>query len=128
MFKNAKLEEKGINLDGEKQLDQRFVDDVALTVKGHQLNTLNEESSQIYLKRHKEQAKFMTNGDTTDNIQIDGTKMKKVTSYKYLGQTIAMENRTRQEVSMRIKAGWSGDGHARSRFAPYFQILSFYGG
>ena len=41
----------------------------------------------------------MTNVDTPDNIQID--------SYRYMGQTIAMKIRTRQEVSIRIKAGWS---------------------
>ena len=44
MFKNAQLEEKGINIDGEKLSNLRFADDVALTtedVKGmeHQLNT-----------------------------------------------------------------------------------------
>ena len=50
--------------------------------------------------------KFITNIDTTDNIQINGTETEKVTNYKYLGQTIAMENRTKQ-VSIRIKAGLS---------------------
>ena len=49
----------------------------------------------------------MTNTDTTDNIQINGTEIEKVTNYKYLGQTIAMENSTKQKVSIRIKAGWS---------------------
>ena len=34
----------------------------------------------------------MTNIDTADNIQIDRTEIDKVTSYEYLGQTIAMEN------------------------------------
>ena len=42
-----------------------------------------------------------------DNMQIDGTETVKLTYYKYLGQTIAMVNRTKQEVSIRIKAGWS---------------------
>ena len=49
----------------------------------------------------------MTNVDKTDNIQINGTEIEKVINYKYLGQTIAMENSTKQEVSIRIKAGWS---------------------
>ena len=49
----------------------------------------------------------MTNIDTKDNIQIKGTEIEKVTNYKYLGQTIAMENSTKREVSIRIKAGWS---------------------
>ena len=41
---------------------------------------------------------------TQQTTQIVGTKMDKVTKYKYLGQTIAVENRTRQDVSMKIKA------------------------
>ena len=40
----------------------------------------------------------MTNIDTTDNEQINGTEIEKVTNYRYQGQTIAMENRTKQEV------------------------------
>ena len=33
----------------------------------------------------------MTNTDTTDSIQIDGTEIEKVTNYQYLGQTTAMK-------------------------------------
>ena len=45
VFKNAQLEEKGLNIDGEKLLDLRFADDVALTTEDvkymeHQLNTV----------------------------------------------------------------------------------------
>ena len=58
----------------------------------------------------------MTNIDTTDNIQINGTEIGKVTNYKYLGQTIAMENSTKQEVSIRIKVGWSVFGKYREIF------------
>ena len=59
----------------------------------------------IGLKIHKGKTKYMTNMDTTDNIQKDWTEIEKVTSYKYLGHTTATENRSRQEVSIRIKAG-----------------------
>ena len=59
----------------------------------HQLNTVNEESLKIGLKIHKGKTKFMSNIDTTDNIQINGTEIEKVTNYKYFGQTIAMENK-----------------------------------
>ena len=75
----------------------------------HQLNTVNEESlKKIGLKIQTGKTNFMSNIDATDNIQINGTETEKVTNYKYLGQTIAMENITKQEVSIRIKAGWSG--------------------
>ena len=68
----------------------------------HQLNAANTESLKIDLKLHKEKTKFMTNIDTTDNIQIGGTEIVKVTIYKYMAQTTGMENKTRQEVSIRI--------------------------
>ena len=58
----------------------------------------------------------MTNTDTPDNIQINGTEIEKGTKYEYLGQTIAMKNSTKQEVSIRIKAGWSVFGKCREIF------------
>ena len=82
----------------------------------HQLNTTNEESLKIGLKIHKGKNIFMTNIDTTNNIQIIWTEIEKVTNYKYPGQTIAMENRTNQEVLIRIKAGWSVLGKYRDIF------------
>ena len=47
VFKNAQLEEKGINIDGEKLPNLRFADDVALATEDvrdleHQLTTVNE--------------------------------------------------------------------------------------
>ena len=82
----------------------------------HQLNAVNEESLKIGLKIHKVKTKCMTNIDTTDNIQIRGTEIEKVTYYKYQGQIIAMENRTKQEVSIRIKAGWGVFGKSTKKY------------
>ena len=62
--------------------------------------------------------------DTTGNIQINGTEKEKVTNYKYLGQTIAMENRTKQEVSIRIKAGWSVFDKYREIFLEMYLPMS----
>ena len=72
-----------------------------------QLNTLNHESRRIGLKIHRGKTKFMTNFETTDKIKIEGIEIEKVDQYKYLGQTIVMEDRTANEVQLRIKAGWS---------------------
>ena len=98
---DAQLEDKGIKIDGEKLLELRYANDVAIATEGvkqceHQLNTVNEESFKIGLKIRKGKTKFMTDIDTTDNTQIDGTEIENMT--KYLRQTMAMENRTRQEV------------------------------
>ena len=82
----------------------------------HQLNTVNEESLKIGLKIHKGKTKFMTNIDTTDITEINGTELEKATNHKYLRQTIAMENRTKQAVSIRIIAGWSVFGKYRESF------------
>ena len=49
----------------------------------------------------------MTNIDITDNIQIDGAEIENVTYNKFLGQTTAIENTTKQGISTRINAGWS---------------------
>ena len=73
VFKNALLEQKGINLDGEKLSDLRFDDDVAFTTEEvkdmeHQLDTVNEKNLKTGLKIHKGETKFMTNIHTTDNI------------------------------------------------------------
>ena len=121
VYENAQLEEKGINKDGEKLFDLRFASDVALTTEDvedmeHQLNTVNKESLKIGLKIHNGKTKFMTNIDTADNIQIGRTEIEKVTRYKYLGKTIAMENRTKQEASIRVKAGGSVFGKYRGIF------------
>ena len=96
VFKNAQLEEKGIHTNGEKPSNLRFAVDEVLTaedvkVTEHQLNTVNEESLKIDLKIHTGKTKFMTNIDTTDNIQINGTEIEKVSNYKYLGQTTTLE-------------------------------------
>ena len=85
VFKTAQLEEKGINIDGEKLSNLTFADDVALTTEDvkdmeHQLITVKEESLTIALKIHKGQTKFMTNIDTIDNIQINGIEIEKVTN------------------------------------------------
>ena len=68
---------------------------------------MNEDRLKTGHKIHiyRKKKKFMTNIDTTDNIQIDGTEIEKVANYRNLGQTIAMENRTRQEFMIRIRAG-----------------------
>ena len=69
----------------------------------------------IGFKVHKGKIKFMTNIDTTDNIQIDGAEIQKMTNCECLEQATAMENRTRQEASIRIKAGWSSSVFGKYR-------------
>ena len=111
VYKKLNLEKNGINVDGEYLTDLRFADDVALTTTSVkdmevQLKSLNSESKKIGLKIHKGKTKFMTNYDTNESIEIENEQIEKVESYKYLGQTVKMLDNTREEVLIRIKAGW----------------------
>ena len=112
IFKKLDLQERGILIDGEPLTDLRFADDVAFittSVKDMetQLNQLNQESKKIGLKIHKGKTKYMTNFQSDEVIVVENEVIEKVDRYKYLGQTVMMEDHTREEVTIRIKAGWS---------------------
>ena len=112
VFKNSDLELRGLDIDGERLTDLRFADDVALTTNNvddmeQQLNILNDQSKKVGLKIHRGKTKSMTNFATTQKIEIEGIEIEKVEQYKYLGQTIAFEDRTATEVQLRIQAGWA---------------------
>jgi hypothetical protein len=115
IFKKAELEERGININGEMLTDLRFADDVALTTTSvkdmdEQLNRLNRESKKVGLQMHKGKTKFMTNFTTQETITIENHQIEKVDKYKYLGQTLKMDNTTEEEILTRIKAGWRSFG------------------
>ena len=85
---------------------------------------MNKESLKIGLKVHRGKTKFMTNIDTTDKIQIDGTEIEEATNYQYLAQTIAMKNKARilDENKSRVECFWkvqrnlSGQDPSHERF------------
>ena len=57
----------------------------------------------------------MANYESNDTIELDNEPIEKVDRYKYLGQTVIMvmldnHMHTREEVMIRIKAGWSCSG------------------
>ena len=119
VFRKIELEGKGLNIDGEELTDLRFADDVAFittSVKDMEvlLNDLNRESKKVGLKIHKGKTKYMTNYQTKDRIVIENEEIEKVDQYKYLGQTVKLENHTREEVMIRIKAGWSCFGRYKN--------------
>ena len=49
----------------------------------------------------------MTNFQSDEIMKIENETIEKVDGYKYLGQTVIMDEHTREEVTIRIKAGWS---------------------
>ncbi|GFS23790.1 endonuclease-reverse transcriptase [Elysia marginata] len=81
-----------------------------------QLNTLNIKSKVVGLKMHKGKTKFMTNYENDDTIQIENVSIEKVQKYKYLGKSTCMKDLTKEEVDIRIRAGWSCLGRNREIF------------
>ena len=61
-------------------------------------------------------AVLWTNFKTTDKIKIEGIEIENVDQYRYLGQTIVMEDRTVNEVQLTIKARWSVFGINKETF------------
>ena len=57
-------------------------------------------------KYTKEKQKFMTNYNTNESIEIGNEQIEKVDTYRYLAQTVKMFDNPREEVLIRIKAGW----------------------
>ena len=111
IFQTVDLD-KGLNIDGETLTNLRFADDVALTTNNmtemeEQLNRLNKNSKNIGLKMHKGKTKYMTNFQNDQEIHIESEKIEEVTNYKYLGQTTYLKDTTKEEVTCRIRAGWS---------------------
>ena len=91
--------------------DPSFADDTTLSagVKDmeHHLSTERGKPKDLSPNTERKKNKLMTNIDTAENLQLDRTEIEKMTNYTYMGNTTAMNNRTRQELSIRIKAGWS---------------------
>ncbi len=116
----AVLEEgfKNTSLEGEMLTDLRFADDVALITSAvndleAQIYEVNSKSKDIGLKMHKGKTKYMANFNTDDSITVEDQEISRVNEYKYLGQTVKMTDNTKDEVSTRIKAGWSSFGRYR---------------
>ena len=108
-------------MDGETLTNLLFAADVALLTKNatqmeSQLNNLYDDSREVGLKMHRGKTKYMTNFDSSSEIHIESEKIEKVDSYKYLGQTTWLQDTTKEEVTCRIRAGWSCFGRNREIF------------
>ena len=117
----SELESRGLNIDEEKLVNLIFADDLALITSAVedmeiQLNILNEKSKKIELKINRGKTKYNTNFVTAQNIEIEGKEIGKAEPCKYLGQTIKWEDRTANEVQLRIKAGWAVFGKYKEIF------------
>ena len=58
----------------------------------------------------------MTNYESDKEVQIANENIEKVTKYKYLGQNTVFENKTKEEVAIRIRNAWFAFGKYRDIF------------
>ena len=120
VFKTAELE-GSIEIDGEHLTDLRFADDVVLcaenteTLEGN-FNKLNEWSKNIGLQIHRGKTKYMSNQATTRPVKIGEEPIEKVPKYTYLGQNTTFQNRTSEEISIRIRNAWFSFGKYKEIF------------
>ena len=119
VFRNIDLCETGIMIDGKELTDLRFADDIAfiadnITSLNDQLNRLHHENKKIGLMIHKGKTQYMSNRTEREAIQIDGAIIEKVEEYKYLGQTLSLNDTINKEVQARITAGWRAFGRHKN--------------
>lgn len=72
----------------------------------HVKQELNDESTKRGLEMNQKKTKIMTNKEK-EPIMIGNTQISYTDEYIYLGQTIAFENRLKEEVHRRITLAWS---------------------
>ncbi|KAK4322649.1 hypothetical protein Pmani_006626 [Petrolisthes manimaculis] len=66
------------------------------------------ESRALRISRNKtEYMTTDTDGDQKESIQMDGIKLKRVTSFKYLGSMLEPSGRLDKEIRHRIQSGWN---------------------
>lgn len=122
MFKNIKLDNKGISVDGEKLHHLRFADDIVLISDrldeaNEMLLDLSAASQKVGLKINITKTQFMTNLVPSCNLILEGKEIQYVTSYKYLGHEIRLtrDNQT-CELNRRIGLTWAAFGRLRHVF------------
>lgn len=124
IFRELDWEEMGIKIDGEWLSNLRFADDIVLTSKDPEelqtmLEQLNTKSKAIGLEMNLSKTQVMFNElvDGQDRVVvIDGTQLKVVNSYTYLGQLVTFDSSKEKEVKRRISFGWQAFGRASSIF------------
>ena len=115
------------NSNNNKQQQQTSSNNNKKTKHGKALNSLNSESLNTGLKRHKEQTKYLTNNADNEDILTEQEKKKreKVTKFKYLGQTsdhtFDLRKEKKREIYTRIIAAWICFGKKKI----YFKIYNF---
>ena len=100
----------GINIDGERLMNLRFADDIAIfeddaTSMQIIVDELNKQGKKVGLKINNEKTKILTNGQKS-LIHINGHVIDYVDDFIYLGQNISFQARQEQEILRRTQNAW----------------------
>lgn len=100
-----------MNVNGKYLNHLRFADDIVLVSENvdeleEMMNDLNREGKESGLEISIEKTKILGKKENMKDIRINQEKIEWVEEIVYLGQRIALENITRDEVSRRIKLAW----------------------
>ncbi len=119
VFRNLNWRGKGLKISGQnfkfgenKYLNNlRFADDIVIIAKSNDelkamAEDLRRESRKVGLTINLAKTKIMTNINQFDAIQIENNKIEIVPEYKYLGQTMSLINRTKNELKVRKAKAW----------------------
>lgn len=116
MFKRIKIENYGININGEKLSHLRFADDLVLVADGFgkakdMLMELESASRKVGLNINISKTKLMTNLVISEDLRVNNLNIEQVYSYKYLGHELRLgrDNQT-CEMGRRIGLAWAAFG------------------
>ena len=117
--------EEGVKIGGRQIKDIRFADDqvvLAETKEGIQrlMDALNNTIAKYNMKMNIKKTKSMRisrRGDEIINIQINGTGIEQVKTFKYLGAEITSDGKCQKEIQIRI-------AKAKNAFTKIKELLS----
>ncbi|KAK6731318.1 hypothetical protein RB195_007657 [Necator americanus] len=104
---------KDIRVDGRFLSNLRFADDIALVSSSTNeadtmVKELDEAGKRIGLRINRKETETMKNAYCGDEgIQLEGSQIVETLSYVYLGRSMNMENKLKEEPNRMTRAAWA---------------------
>ena len=91
--------------------DMLFADDVVLCGETcdeveRRLENWRKAKEDRGMRVSREKTEYLCQGSQEDQVHMEGSQLKRVEDFKYLGSTVQMDGGTEKEVAKRIQAGW----------------------
>ena len=91
--------------------DMLFADDVVLCGETcdkveRRLENWRKAMEDRGMRVSREKTEYLCLGSQEDQVHMEGSQLKRVEDFKYLGSTVQMDGGMEKEVAKRIQAGW----------------------